>query len=343
MSEADDEYPAPGWDAIDQALLPIYGDQEPLHYASVPKFILGGSDPLDGISIYRAERPIPHWHWATYGFTELYEKEGENPDYSGFGFELTFRLRRSPEETEPPAWAYNFLQNLARYVFKTGNVFGEGHHLPLNSPIALGQETRIWAAMFVRDPELGVTDSPNGRFEFLQVVGITVDELNVAKEWDASSFLEILGRVTPNWITDLARGPIMEDPAIDAGIRERARQEGSSTANLLIDPLEICAQPGGAVCVSFATTAVDGVRSLLRGRIPNEAPAVITGGGVRVEILPVSEPYSRLDGTTLTLGLTPELALSIADALVRVAGDYSWPELPGVIIRVIPSQIEGMA
>ena len=54
--------------------------------------MLGGNDPLDGISVYTAKEPIEHWHFVTYGFSELYEKETGDPENSGFGFELTFRL-----------------------------------------------------------------------------------------------------------------------------------------------------------------------------------------------------------------------------------------------------------
>lgn len=39
---------------------------------------------------------------------------------SGFGFELTFRLRREPEETAPPTWPAALMQALARYVFQSG-------------------------------------------------------------------------------------------------------------------------------------------------------------------------------------------------------------------------------
>src|ERR1700679_2089959 len=83
-----------GWDAIDAALVKIYGDAEPLHYASAIKWMLGGPDPLDGVSVYKRERPSPHWHFVSYGLTELYVKESDDTEVSGFGFELTFRLAR---------------------------------------------------------------------------------------------------------------------------------------------------------------------------------------------------------------------------------------------------------
>ena len=39
---------------------------------------------------------------------------------SGYGFELTFRLRRLPGEDLPPTWPAELMQNLAKYVFKSG-------------------------------------------------------------------------------------------------------------------------------------------------------------------------------------------------------------------------------
>jgi hypothetical protein len=65
---------APGWDAIDQALNAVYGKQEPLHYGTVVKWAMGGPDPLDGVSIYKNRSPRWHWHYVSYGLTELYKK-----------------------------------------------------------------------------------------------------------------------------------------------------------------------------------------------------------------------------------------------------------------------------
>lgn len=39
---------------------------------------------------------------------------------SGFGFELTFRLKKSPDETAPPTWPATLMQSLAKYVFTSG-------------------------------------------------------------------------------------------------------------------------------------------------------------------------------------------------------------------------------
>jgi len=90
----------------------------------VHRWRLGGPDPLDGISAYVRTEPVPHWHYISYGMSELYEKESDNPEQSGWGFEFTFRLARNPADHEIPLWPANLMQNLARYVFQSGNWFG---------------------------------------------------------------------------------------------------------------------------------------------------------------------------------------------------------------------------
>ena len=57
--------------------------------------------------------------YLRYCFLCIFRSQGtEGP--SGFGFELTFRLKREPGETNPPTWPATLMQALARYVFQTG-------------------------------------------------------------------------------------------------------------------------------------------------------------------------------------------------------------------------------
>ena len=140
---------AVGWEAIDKSLEALYPHQEPEHYAPNLPASLGGDSYLDGISIYHSEYQEPHFHFVTYGFSELYyNEEAAGGDYSGFGFELTFRLKKSGDENV--GWAINFLQNIAKYVFTSGNYFEPFHVFPANSPIRLEYDTQITAvALFL--------------------------------------------------------------------------------------------------------------------------------------------------------------------------------------------------
>ena len=111
-----DSNAVPGWDAIDSRLKEVYGSQEPRHWGTLIKAMLGGPDPIDGISAYESQPGgISHLHFCTYGYSErYYNEEAVGKNFSGFGFEMTFRLASPLPPKEEPAWVLNLLQNLAR-------------------------------------------------------------------------------------------------------------------------------------------------------------------------------------------------------------------------------------
>ena len=85
-----------GWDAIEKEFLRVYpGQTKPKHYGTIIKYVMGGNDPLDGISVYDGGS---YWHFVSFGLTEIYEKECENKEISGYGYELTFKLKKENYE-----------------------------------------------------------------------------------------------------------------------------------------------------------------------------------------------------------------------------------------------------
>ncbi|WP_341729673.1 suppressor of fused domain protein, partial [Brooklawnia sp.] len=64
-----------GWDAIDSVFDAAYPGQEPQHWGTLIRWSLGGPDPLDGVSAYRATQPVPHWHYVTFGYSDLYGRD----------------------------------------------------------------------------------------------------------------------------------------------------------------------------------------------------------------------------------------------------------------------------
>lgn len=53
----------PGWAAINQVFKSIYCDQKSIHYGTTIKYKFGGPDPLDGVSVYRSDKGVSHWHY----------------------------------------------------------------------------------------------------------------------------------------------------------------------------------------------------------------------------------------------------------------------------------------
>lgn len=328
---------APGWDAIDAALARIYPGVQPLHYGTVLKFMLGGPDPLDGVSFYPRD---DHWHVIGYGMSELYAKESENLDESGWGFEFTFRVARAPGEDQPPMWAANFLQNLARYVFGSGNVFAPGHHVDLNGPISLSRpETAIRAAAFTVDPELGVIDTPHGRVVFLQVVGLTLAEHAVIEQWETGALLDALRPHLPLLVTDLDRGDLTGDPAVAAAIAEGIRRDGSSTGSLFVEEAGWHSEHGRTT-LTFGANAAEQIARVLTSRLPvgRELHIDAANSGVRLRPGPRTAVTPHENGL-LDVELTAQAVAELAAVLLPEAGARPLPSVPQLTVRIVRSQI----
>jgi len=200
---------APGWLAIDEALEKIYSSQKPKHWVATPHYAVGGTDPIDGISIYEAyENGEKYYHFVTYGFSNLYYDEAfVGEDYSRFGFELTFRLKPYHLDEEGPQWVFGLIQNIARYVFKSGKWFEPNHFMPANGPIRMETDTNITGFVFILDPELGQINTPHGEVQFLQMYGITDEKYKNFKEEkiDVVEYLKKRSATNQFLITELER------------------------------------------------------------------------------------------------------------------------------------------
>ena len=195
-----EEVNASGWDAITGECERVYpGQKDPKHYGAIIKWRLGGPDPLDGISIYDGG---DYWHFVTYGMTELYDKESEDKQWSGYGMEFTFRLKKYNDMNEE-AEIKNIcgvLQQIARITFKSGEIFNPFEFLYTGQTegIDAGQLSNITGFITVPDPDLQPLNTDNGRVEFVEFIGATDKELMAirTKETDVRSLYEKIGDVT---------------------------------------------------------------------------------------------------------------------------------------------------
>lgn len=223
MSEpgGDSRYPvkAPGWAALDRALGRVYPGQTPHQFASQRAYDLEGQAPLPAISVYEGQAPA-HWHLVSYGLTELFEKSSPDPEHSGFGFELTLRLPRGEDEAAPPGWAIQLLQALGHYVLSGHGPLDSGHVIDLGGPLAPPQRegegpprpSALEGVVCVPDPQLGKIETPFGSVLFLQLFGLTRDELEPMGQWPLERKVGLVTEAYPPLaITDPARGSMRED------------------------------------------------------------------------------------------------------------------------------------
>lgn len=178
--DAEEEDPeTPGWDAITEAFEKLYpGQTNPKHYGTLVKWIFGGNDPLDGISIYDGG---DYWHFVTYGLSEIYEKETDDPETSGYGMEFTLKLKKAGlmnEEAEIRGIC-GILQTIARMTFNNGEVFLPMEYLYTGQTTGMDvkQESKITGFITVPESKLPGIDTPNGKVLFVEFIGMTDAEL----------------------------------------------------------------------------------------------------------------------------------------------------------------------
>ena len=164
---------APGWEAIDAEFDRLYPDQpNPRHYGTLIKYMFGGPDPLDGISVYDAGG---FWHFVGYGLSELYTKESSDPEYSGYGIELTFKLKKSDNDEEEIKNGCGLLQYVARYIFKTGKVVLPEEYIYTKQTVGIDahQKSKLTGFLTARDNLAKPLDTPHGKVEFVTLIGAT--------------------------------------------------------------------------------------------------------------------------------------------------------------------------
>ncbi|MCP3170106.1 suppressor of fused domain protein [Myxococcus qinghaiensis] len=329
---SDEEIEAPGWDALETALRGIHADVEPVHWAPTLAESLGGGAPLDRVSAYRTNfGGVPHWHFVTYGFSELYERSGDDKTASGWGFELTFRVVDTGTEPHPPGWAVLMMQNLARYLWESGSSVEVGHSLTLNGPHVRWPEPQFGAVLFVADPQLPPLETPNGRVAFIQLMGLTHDELGALLQWDAAKFTELLKTKTAAWMTDLQRESFLEDPAFASVVREGAVRDGST---LFVTKAKV-EDGGDRYVLTLGENELDGVQRLLKDRVRFDRPARLWSreGGV----IDLSGGGGTLYWERVWEFTLPDEDQDAVLALQPRQGEYRLPS-DRVIVRVVPGE-----
>ena len=192
-----------GWDSITEACEKIYPTQKnPKHYGTLINWKFGGKDPLDGISIYDGGE---YWHFVTYGLSELYNKETDDKNISGYGMEFTFKLKKDKYENEEAEikCICGILQSIARITFTKGEIFNAYEYLYTGQTqgIDTKMKSNITGFITIPDKEIGSIKTPNGMVNFIEFIGVTNDELVAIKnkKLDVKTLYKKIGTDVTNY------------------------------------------------------------------------------------------------------------------------------------------------
>lgn len=181
-----EEFNNDGWKAIEDAFLKVYpGQESPKHYGVLIPWRLGGPDPLQGMSAYDGG---DCWHCVTFGLSELWEKESEDKEYSGYGMEFTLRLKKgcydADNEENELRCVFGIFQAMAKMTFNSGELFlpWEWIYTGQKQGMDYHQLSKLTGFITLPDTKVGAIDTPNGKVEFVEFVGCTDAELLQIKD-----------------------------------------------------------------------------------------------------------------------------------------------------------------
>ena len=85
---------------------------------------------------------------------------------SGYGYELTIRVKQDRADTRVPRWPIKLLQSLAKYTFSNGVLFEIGDHIP---NVLAEYDTKVKHLLVAEDNQLRTARTRYGKVKFLQV------------------------------------------------------------------------------------------------------------------------------------------------------------------------------
>jgi hypothetical protein len=273
---------------------------------------------------------------VTYGLSEIDAKESEDPDVSGWGFELTIRVEAAADIEEEAAWAVDLLTNLAVYVWTSRHAFAPGHHVALGGPIRLGSETRLTAAAVVPDPALGEMTGPFGSVRFLQVVGLTGDELELCRAWSTDGVFDLLRSRDPHLVTRLGRSSILDDPDVQADVATRRAVDGASLTELRVGSLEVERRPGRGTLVRMGAGAAAALGPALRRELVGDGANFDVVGDDATVAFGVGETGWSVTGDRLEVTVPLDEVPALADLFDGRTGRGRHRALRGLHFHVVP-------
>lgn len=289
-------------------------------------FTNGNSSALDAVEVYKCNSNEPHWLYITYGFSDLSEKESEDPNLSGYGFELTFRLR-TQKESVPPAWPCDHLNELALEVFQSGNPLKPGAIRRVESSLKPGSTTGIHGFLIVEDPELATIKTHNGNLTFLLIFGLTHDEAELSNRGSQAQLASIaqkqIGRLL---VTDLNRQSLVENPETRELLIAKANKDNESDGTLDCPQAEWFFMTRAIVLLPI--DIVPTFTNQLNKRLGHGLNLTIKGSDCEIIFCSASTESFFIEETKLVIELPASTAKNLADRMQPVSSTHNFENIP---------------
>jgi len=251
--------------AIERVLSKAYPKAELLRFEATQ----GRTFQLDGVFVLLLEGDTPHWLVVSRGLTKLFDERGDN---SAPRFELTCRLpARMRDPGEDFGWIVSWMQGLADYLAESGTSFEPFHQKKMLS----ADDQSISGLVFLGDVVLPAFESGSAKVSFLQMVGLTGDELGALQTWQARPFVDLIRTKNPLFLTH-PRTSLLRDADFKRKVTEGSKRDGSSMG--VLSGVELMwFEEADELQVHLSIDAVQALRFALEHRLRHGQRLVIFG------------------------------------------------------------------
>ena len=294
------------------------------------------SDPTRAEAIYgyRCFHEQPHWLLVGLATSELFDKVSDEPEQSGWGYELT--LRYASDADEPPQEAIDILNAVVEYVAVYQAPLAANHTLDLEG---LLEETPAEGLGFLslrRDPMFGQVLTPNGEVDFLQIVVATEAEMAAMFDWNNREMMELMKQSTSDLlIASRDRPCTMQNPEIANLVEDKIATEGSSGALLFASELIEWRneRDDSKAKLILSDELVSSFVRRLKGRLLFERTLQVFGDELELCVFPAEQSGLSIHQETVELQLTRQATQALVAQLESDVREFSCPEIPHLIVQ----------
>ena len=155
------------------------------------------ANPLEAVRTYDGGT---FWHYVSFGLSDLYRKESAD-EWSGFGYELTFRVGKAAGEENPPLWPVGVMVSLASARYTAADYVSGDTVRP--GPLDGRPGCKLTALLIFEDPAFQGPRDAVRQAVFLQLVGVEAETREQALRIGSQPVIDELRFNNPDLITRL--------------------------------------------------------------------------------------------------------------------------------------------
>lgn len=206
-------------------------------------------------------------------------------------------------------------------------------------------ETELTALAFINDPDLLEIHTLNGKVEFIQLVGITVDELDAMQIWNTLGVLNACSKYMPQYITNLSRKSLLQNSKIKEAIQKGSEKEGSNTGFLFNEQVtwtrskKFFLKKNPAV-ITIGAKQAKTIGQIIRGRMVKGEPFRLVSNEATVIFMFKDQPQVIEKDDKIEIILSGQVVEQFVSQLEPVEKSFSIPSLKSVVFQIIKTEVK---